>query len=126
MNRKLLTALRLLVPAAALCVLLRQPMTDRVFGGTPRQLPVPVYERVGDADGNGFIELDDVTAIRKLAASGETVTGSRLRVSDIDGDGKITADDAGILLKYLAETTRPEVSPDQYYKMKMNGEENAQ
>ena len=126
MNRKLLMTLRLLVPVAALCVLLRRPITDKVFGGTPRQLPVPVYEKAGDADGNGFLELADVRAIRELAASGEVVTGARLRVSDLDGDGKITADDAGILLKYLAEPETPELPPDQYYRMLQSGEEQTQ
>lgn len=126
MNRKLLTALRLLVPAAALCILLRQPMTDRVFGGTPQELPVPVYGKSGDADGSGFLDLEDVAEIRRMAASGETFTDARLRGADLDGDGRITADDAGILLKYLAEPEKPNIAPDLYYRIKRNGEETAE
>lgn len=58
---------------------------------------------LGDANGDGFVDINDVTAIQRHAAEYIVLTGERFRAADIDGDGVLTISDATILQRFLAE-----------------------
>ena len=63
--------------------------------------PEPGYI-VGDVDGNGRIDIKDVTAIQRHIAEYELLTGDALKAADTNGDGEVTIDDATLLQQYLA------------------------
>ena len=58
----------------------------------------------GDANGDGKVDINDVTAIQKsLSEQGKVVDGK----GDVNGDGRVTVKDATILQKYLGEEQIP-------------------
>lgn len=120
MKHEISILIRAAVPVCALFLLMQLPVTDKFIGGNPVTDPVPVYSRIGDADGSGFVDLADVDEIRALAAGEAQPEGDRLRVSDLDADGTVTEQDAGILLLFLSDANAPDVTPDVYYRIRMN------
>ena len=120
MKHEISILIRAAVPVCALFLLMQLPVTDKFIGGNPVTDPVPVYSRIGDADGSGFVDLADVDEIRTLAAGETQPEGDRLRVSDLDADGTVTEQDAGILLLFLSDANAPDVTPDVYYRIRMN------
>ena len=58
---------------------------------------------IGDANGDGKVNVCDVTAIQRHVAEVELLTGACLFNADVNGDGEVTIDDATHLLRYLAE-----------------------
>ena len=58
----------------------------------------------GDADGNGKVNINDVTAIQRHCAQLETLTAKKQTLAaDVDGNGIIAIDDATFIQEYLAE-----------------------
>ena len=58
----------------------------------------------GDADGNGKVNINDVTAIQRHCAQLETLTAKKQTLAaDVDGNGYITIEDATCIQEYLAE-----------------------
>ena len=122
MKEALSVLFRLALPIAALVLLMMLPITDSFFGGHAVQQGTPVYGIIGDADGNGFVDLADADLIRAIARGGQSYDGSLIAVADLNGDGNITADDAGILLLYLSDADHGAVTPDVYYRIKLTEE----
>ncbi len=56
----------------------------------------------GDANGDGEITVDDVTAIQKHLANISELSGSQLNAADTDHDGIVTILDATLIQKYIA------------------------
>ena len=56
----------------------------------------------GDANGDGIINVKDVTAIQRHLANYEILTDKELGAADVNFDGKIDIDDATLLQMYLA------------------------
>lgn len=120
MKHEISILIRAAVPFCALFLLTQLPVTDKFIGGTPITEPVPVYSKIGDADGSGFLDLADADTIRTLAAAETPPEGDLLRVCDLDGDGAVTEQDAGILLLFLSDADAPDVAPDVYYHIRLN------
>ena len=59
--------------------------------------------KLGDANGDGHVNVNDVTAIQRHAAELEPLEGICFHAADIDGDGDVSVDDATELQRYLAE-----------------------
>lgn len=59
--------------------------------------------KIGDVDGNGSINISDVTAIQRHIAELDVLTGDALIAADTNGDGVVDITDATHLQKYLAE-----------------------
>lgn len=57
----------------------------------------------GDVDGNGIIDVRDVTMIQRHASEYELLTDEQLVRADVDGNGNVTIADATLLQMYLAE-----------------------
>ena len=58
---------------------------------------------IGDANGDGRINIRDVTAIQRHIAEAMILTGEGLAAADVNGDGTVTVDDATLLQMFLAE-----------------------
>ena len=58
---------------------------------------------IGDVNGDGYININDVTAIQTHIANIMTLTSDQLAVADANGDGVVDINDATHLQKYLAE-----------------------
>ena len=58
---------------------------------------------IGDANGDGRINIRDVTAIQRHIAEVMILTGEGLAAADVNGDGTVTVDDATLLQMFLAE-----------------------
>lgn len=58
---------------------------------------------IGDADGNGKIDINDATTVQKHVAHLITLTGDRLKAADANGDGKVDINDATAIQKYIAK-----------------------
>lgn len=70
----------------------------------PQIIPkLPIDFIYGDADGNGRVDVRDVTAIQRHLADINTLTGKLLGAADTNGDGVVNITDATHLQKYLAE-----------------------
>ncbi len=59
---------------------------------------------LGDANGDGVVDISDVTAIQMHVAEMKVLEGDQLRAADVNMDGEVAIDDASILQVYLAET----------------------
>lgn len=57
---------------------------------------------IGDADGNGSVNIIDVTQIMKAVAEKVTLTPTQSKCADVNGDGKVNIKDATMLQKRLA------------------------
>lgn len=64
--------------------------------------PLPPLE-LGDVDGNGRVDIRDVTAIQRYKAVLIQLDSRQLAAADIDGDGNVTVNDATELQKQLAK-----------------------
>ena len=60
----------------------------------------------GDADGNGTVSIEDVTAIQRHLAQLGSMSGADLLASDVGGNGLDVAD-ATAIQRYLAEYEDP-------------------
>ena len=58
---------------------------------------------LGDANGDGYVNISDVTDIQRAVAEMETLDDLRKKAADVNGDGVVTIDDATFLQTYLAE-----------------------
>ena len=58
---------------------------------------------LGDANGDGYVNISDVTDIQRVVAEMDTLDDLRKKAADINGDGVVTIDDATFLQTYLAE-----------------------
>ena len=58
---------------------------------------------LGDANGDGNVNISDVTDIQRVVAEMDTFDDLRQKAADINGDGVVTIDDATFLQTYLAE-----------------------
>ena len=52
---------------------------------------------------DGYVNVNDVTAMQRHVAEMEPLTGDCLAAADIDGDGVVTISDASELQRFLAE-----------------------
>ena len=59
---------------------------------------------LGDANGDGYVNISDVTDIQRAVAEMDTLDDLRKKAADINGDGVVTIDDATFLQTYLAES----------------------
>ena len=59
--------------------------------------------KLGDANGDGYVNVNDVTAIQRHAAELELLEGINFHAADINGDGNVSVDDATELQRFLAE-----------------------
>ena len=66
------------------------------------ELPTDTFE-IGDTNGDGIVNIRDVTAIQRHVADLEILTGTAFSVADTNGDGTVSIDDATHLQMYLAE-----------------------
>lgn len=57
---------------------------------------------IGDADLNGEVNIDDVTAIQRYSADMEEFSKTQKFVSDVNCDGVVDINDATVIQKYLA------------------------
>ena len=58
---------------------------------------------LGDADGDGYININDVTTIQRYLAELETLEGIYLHTADANQDGTVDIADATVIQMYLAE-----------------------
>ena len=58
---------------------------------------------LGDANGDGTVNISDVTAIQRHIASLKRLSGIYLKTSDVNTDGGITITDATTIQRFLAE-----------------------
>lgn len=58
---------------------------------------------LGDATGDGNLNINDVTSIQRAVAEIGTLDDLRQKAADVNADGVVTIDDATILQMYLAE-----------------------
>jgi hypothetical protein len=58
---------------------------------------------LGDANGDGYVNISDVTDIQRAVAEIGTLDDLRKKAADVNGDGVVTIDDATLLQMYLAE-----------------------
>ena len=58
---------------------------------------------LGDANGDGYVNISDVTDIQRAVAEIETLDDLRKKAADVNSDGVVTIDDATFLQTYLAE-----------------------
>ncbi len=56
----------------------------------------------GDADGDGNVNIKDVTTIQRHLADIDRLSGNRIKAADVDGNG-LNIDDATRIQRYLAE-----------------------
>ena len=62
---------------------------------------------LGDANGDGKINISDATAIQRHVAEMTLLNDEYLEAADVDGDGEITETDATLIQKYLASIETP-------------------
>lgn len=58
---------------------------------------------LGDANGDGAVNINDVTTIQRYLAELETIEGIYLRAADVNQDGTVDIADATAIQMYLAE-----------------------
>ena len=58
---------------------------------------------LGDANGDGYVNISDVTDIQRAVAEMDTLDDLCKKAADINGDGVVMIDDATFLQTYLAE-----------------------
>ncbi|MCQ2416578.1 MAG: dockerin type I repeat-containing protein [Oscillospiraceae bacterium] len=118
MKKRTITGIRLAAGAVVLGILMALPLKDQFFGGNDLTLPVSVYGKAGDTDGNGILDMQDVKIIREISSGLMPGTEQIRQAADLNGDGQITSDDAGILMLYLSDENAKKMTPDVYYQYK--------
>ena len=63
--------------------------------------------KLGDADGDGSVNVSDVTTIQRYLAELETLEGIYLHAADANQDGSVDISDATALQMYIAEYALP-------------------
>ena len=63
-------------------------------------IDVPVK---GDANGDGVVDVRDVTAVQRHIAEYEPLNGAYFAAADVDGDGNVTIADATLIQQFAAE-----------------------
>lgn len=58
---------------------------------------------LGDANGDGSVNINDVTTIQRYLAEMDTLEGIFLHAADVNQDGKVDIEDATAIQMYLAE-----------------------
>lgn len=58
---------------------------------------------LGDANGDGAVNINDVTTIQRHLADMETIEGIHFYAADVNSDGSVTIDDATLLQMKFAE-----------------------
>lgn len=59
--------------------------------------------KLGDANGDNRVNINDVTKVQRALAELEELTGIRYHAADINNDGTLAIDDASLVQAYLAE-----------------------
>ena len=59
--------------------------------------------KLGDTDGDGYININDVTAIQRHLALFEALEGVYLHAADANQNGEVKIDDATVMQEFLAE-----------------------
>lgn len=72
---------------------------------TTKKSETPATCLIGDATGDGKIDIRDVTAIQRHCAEYDALDGVYALAADVDQDGSITVADATCIQMYLAEFT---------------------
>lgn len=71
---------------------------------TPTDSPKPITTFLGDADGDGIVEIVDATIIqRHLSNLTVPYSEETLMNADVDGDGELTVLDATFIQRYIAK-----------------------
>lgn len=65
--------------------------------------PQPIPYLLGDATGDGYVNVRDVTAIQRHVAEFTLLTGVNFAAADVNSDSIISVDDGTSLQRYLAE-----------------------
>ena len=81
-------------------------VTASASDGASYTFTVTVIERpvtYGDANGDGKVNVRDVTAIQRHISEYSALTGRSLTCADVDGNGAVDINDATLLQQYLAE-----------------------
>ena len=70
-----------------------------------REIPYILLDgiKLGDANGDGHVNINDVTLIQRYKADMETLEGINFHAADVDGEGIVSIEDATILQRYFAE-----------------------
>ena len=76
---------------------------DADNNGTYETEITPDAFHIGDANGDGKVNIRDVTAIQRHVSEFSLLTDEQLASADTNGDGKVTIEDATHLQMYLAE-----------------------
>ena len=58
---------------------------------------------LGDADGDGVVNINDVTAIQRHVAEFEVLEDLQAKAADVNGDNSVSIEDATLVQQYLAE-----------------------
>ena len=58
---------------------------------------------LGDADSNGSVNINDVTAIQRHVAEFEVLEDLQAKAADVNGDNSVSIEDATLVQQYLAE-----------------------
>ena len=69
--------------------------------------PQPIPYLLGDATGDGYVNVRDVTAIQRHVAEFTLLTGVNFAAADVNSDSIISVDDGTSLQRYLAEFDVP-------------------
>lgn len=65
--------------------------------------PFTAVVLLGDANGDGTVNISDATTIQRHLAELELLTDERFGAADLNGDGTLTIDDVTLLQRYVAE-----------------------
>ncbi len=69
-------------------------------------IPADTHDKgalLGDADGNGLVNINDVTAVQRHVAQVTELIGTRFRAADVNNDGLVNINDATELQRFLAD-----------------------
>ena len=69
--------------------------------------PVAGQYVLGDANCDGELNINDVTAIQRCTAEYQTFNELQIKAADTNQDGKVSIDDATLIQSYFAEFDVP-------------------
>ena len=78
-------------------------LAEPIIGTLKFVVDTDIQHQIGDADGDNYRTIKDVTAIQKYLALLIDADDIVLDNADVNGDGKIAITDATIIQKYIAE-----------------------